>query len=640
MSRPRLLARWLVVAPLLLVLAVIGSPGTAEVSAVRSGLDGIDQRAGLDQRAAVRFASDTVRPRPGRHKWRTINRRVPVVTGPNNDIEIEIDTRLYVPDNASRRRKQPAIVMTHGFGGSIDSTEILTTAKFFASQGYHVLTFTSSGFGGSGGCITLQSADYDVKSASQVITKVLGSRRDVKRDRKGVVAGIIGGSYGGGIQLPLAAADRRIRTAIVGRSWNDLSYSLNPNNYVRPRDRTGFTHTMNQQGVFKQMWTSLFYAAGNQQPASGNGGCPEAKQASGDPAEIAGAPSCPGYYLPLCRTYELLTATGDSDPEARSLIARASAATFMPSINIPTLLVQGQKDTLFNLNDAVATYVALRRKRVPVGMIWNSGGHGGWSSQRGECEAYDGRQRSVRTMSRCYLTLRSLGWMNHWLRGKPGGRGPGFAFYRPWVKYAGRGANDEQYAAVRRFPIRRYATTFTLSGSDGLVGPGATATTGSASFVNPSGGEPAAYSETSNFMGPDASPYSGDLPPREVEGQHVAFTTAPFKRRFIVAGVPAARLAITNNNGQDMVFFAKVYDVAPGGGTTLINRLIAPVRVPAAAVGAPVRIKLLGFVHRFRPGHRLRLVLASTDQTSYNAKVADVLTVTTGPSSTLRMPGR
>ena len=40
-------------------------------------------------------------------------------------------------------------------------------------------------------------------------------------------------------------------------------------------------------------------------------------------------------------------------------------------------------------------------------------------------------------------------------------------------------------------------------------------------------------------------------------------------------------------------------------------------------MGEPVRIKLAGFAHRFARGHRIRLVLASIDQTSYNAKVAD-----------------
>lgn len=584
--------------------------------------------------------SDHVKAGHGTHTWTTAERVVQVRTGPAGNIALGIDTTLYVPDNASRKHPQPAILMTHGFGLTKDSAEVLSTARFFAAHGYVVLTFTSSGFGKSGGCVTLQSADYDVKSASQLIDQVLDPRKDVRHDKHGAVVGTIGGSYGGGIQLPLAAADKRIHASVVGRTWNDLRYSLDPNNRVVPGDPTGLTHSLNEQGVFKQQWTSLFYALGNTQPATGGGGCPQAKQASGDPVEIAAAPSCPGYYFALCRTYTSLTSTGDADAESRTLIARASASTFIDKIRKPVLLVQGQSDTLFNLNDASATYLALKKRHVPVGMIWNSGGHGGYTSQPGECEAYDGTLRTPKKMDHCYLSLRSLGWMDHWLRGKKDGRGPAFTYYRDWVKYAGHGADDEQYGASKRFPVRGRSATFTLSGSDALTAPGGAATPGSVTFANPAGGSPAAYTETSNFSGPDASPSSAGVPPSEVAGQFAAFTSAPFAKAFKAVGIPSAHLGISNSNGQDLTFFAKVYDVDRAGNATLIHRLIAPVRVPAAAVGQPVDLKLAGFAHRFAKGHRVRLVLCSTDQTSYNAKVADVLTVVTGPGSTFTLPGR
>ncbi len=271
-------------------------------------------------------------------------------------------------------------------------------------------------------------------------------------------------------------------------------------------------------------------------------------------------------------------------------------------------------------------------------MIWNSGGHGGYLSQPGECEAYDGTSRTVRQMDRCYLTLRSLRWMDHWLRGKKSGRGPGFTYYRDWVRYAGRGPNDEQYGAARKFPLPG-STRFTLSGRGRLAAPGAEVVRDTVRMVNPAGGLPAAYSETSNFSGPASSPRV-DLPPREVAGQFATFTSQRFRRPFDSVGIPSARLRLRHTNGRDLVFFAKVYDVGPRGGTTLIHRLISPVRVPAGAVGRPVHLRLAGFAHRFARGHRARLVLATTDLTSYNAKVADVLTLSTGPGSTFTLPGR
>ena len=41
-------------------------------------------------------------------------------------------------------------------------------------------------------------------------------------------------------------------------------------------------------------------------------------------------------------------------------------------------------------------------------------------------------------------------------------------------------------------------------------------------------------------------------------------------------------------------------------------------------------MKLLGFAHRFAPGHRVRLVLAATDATSYGSRTPDVVTLATG----------
>eukprot|EP01032_Pedospumella_encystans_P006427 gene6427-7698_t len=162
----------------------------------------------------------------------------------------------------------------------------VSTARFLAAHGYVALTYTSSGFGDSGGCVTLQSTDYDVKSARQLIDALLEPRADVLHDARGVVVGTIGGSYGGGGQLPLAAKDRRVRTSVVGRTWNDLRYSLDPNNRVVPGDRSGLQHGRNLQGVFKRRWTTLFYALGNTQPAMDGGSCPETKAATGDAVEI------------------------------------------------------------------------------------------------------------------------------------------------------------------------------------------------------------------------------------------------------------------------------------------------------------------------------------------------------------------
>jgi len=216
--------------------------------------------------------ADVVAPSPGTHTFKTFDALVPVVDGPDGTHKAMIDTTLYVPNGNAT--PQPAILQTNGFGLVKSAAEIVSQATFLARHGYVVLAYTAQGFGHSSGCVTLQSRTYDVKDAQQLITKLLGPRADVLHDSHGPVVGMVGGSYGGGIQANVAENDPRIHAIAPGRTWNTLQYSLDPNNRIVPGDPTGFSHERNAQGVFKFEWTSLFFASGNMNPASGAGSCP------------------------------------------------------------------------------------------------------------------------------------------------------------------------------------------------------------------------------------------------------------------------------------------------------------------------------------------------------------------------------
>lgn len=572
----------------------------------------------------------------GKQTYKTSDALIPVMDGPDGKHAATIDTRLYLPANATAANPQPAILMTNGFGLDKLAGEIVSMADYLARQGYIVLTYSGQGFGGSSGCIRLDSYDYDVKDSQQLIDKMLvdpafkvgdlSVASVVASDAKGPIIGLIGGSYGGGIVLNMAASDPRVRAAIPGRTWNSLQYALDPNNLITAGDTTGFAHQRVQQGVFKFQWTSLFFASGNAGAAQGAGGCAEEKAMSGEPAMVGGA-ACAGFPTAVCQTYATLSSTGDADDAIRALTANSSVETKIDQLNVPTMLVQGQSDTLFNPNDAVATYLKLKARNVPVAMIWNSGGHGGYDSRPGECEVYGS---GTTGLDQCYLTQRALAWFNRYLRGDKGvDTGPGFAYHRDWVAYDGSGSAHSQYGQAASFPAQTLQT-FYLSGTTDLVVDKSKAVAGSATVLNPAGGMPSSFTETSNFTGPASSPSSSGMAPSDPAGQFAQFTSAPFDRDVVSAGVPRARLNLAHRNTRDLVFFGKVWDVDAAGNATLIKRLIAPVRVPAADVGKPVEFNLVGFAHQFKKGHRVRLSIAATDQTSYNAKVADVITITTG----------
>jgi predicted acyl esterase len=102
------------------------------------------------------------------------------------------------------------------------------------------------------------------------------------------------------------------------------------------------------------------------------------------------------------------------------------------------------------------------------------------------------------------------------------------------------------------------------------------------------------------------------------------FLTAPTAAATQSAG-PAGQLQL----------FAKLYDVAPDGSKTLVNKLISPVRV--ADVSKSVHIELPGIVHRVAAGHRLQLVLSSTDAAYKNADALQPVTVTANQLSPARL---
>jgi ABC-2 type transport system ATP-binding protein len=80
-----------------------------------------------------------------------------------------------------------------------------------------------------------------------------------------------------------------------------------------------------------------------------------------------------------------------------------------------------------------------------------------------------------------------------------------------------------------------------------------------------------------------------------------------------------------------LLLFAKIYDVAPDGSVTLVNRLISPTRV--ADVTKPVVIELPGVVHRYAAGHQIRVVVAATDAAYRNNTTVQPVTVLTSAAA-------
>jgi ABC-2 type transport system ATP-binding protein len=563
---------------------------------------------------------------------------IPVKVGQHRGVSCTIAADLYRPRGVDRRHRAPAILTTNGFGGAKDDANQAGIGKGFAQEGYVVLSYSGLGFGGSGCKIYLDNPAYDGKAGSQLVSVLNGSKRAFdaatgKGFRIGFVAherpgdprvGMIGGSYGGQIQYAVAKQDKRVDALIPIITWNDLSYSLAPNNTTVGRGVTYRT-----AGVHKKEWTSFFFGVGIADGVSGS---------SVDPARNT---KCPNFDRRACQAKAQLEAQGYPSTTTKRFARRASVATYIADVKAPTLLVQGQKDTLFNLQEAVATYRGLRKHGTPTRMIWQSWGHSDGTPAPGEVDL------GAASIRDSLLGRRFLHWMDHYVRGhRAAPVGPRFCYFRDWVPYdtsaahAGR-AIAKAYACRGRYTGADRNQTLYFPGSDRLVGHAAGVSAGTASYANTPGAA-TSYSETSALEGSTVN-----NPPSDGSGTFAAFTSKPLARPAAIVGTPSLTVHLdapvasgsqAADPGTHLILFAKIYDVAPDGTVTLHNRLISPVRV--ADVTKPVHIELPGVVQRIKAGHRIRVVLAASDTAYANNAVAEPVTVTTSQAhpSTLHLP--
>ncbi|MFG1876073.1 alpha/beta fold hydrolase [Sphaerisporangium sp. NPDC049003] len=528
---------------------------------------------------------------------------IPVVDGPRDDQRVTLDTTFFPPAGGGRA---PAVLLAHGFGGSKQS--VRDEAVRLSRAGYAVLTWSARGFGASTGQIALNSPDYEVKDVRQLIDWV-AKRPEVLLDSPGDPRlGMAGGSYGGAITLMAAAYDSRIDAIVPQITWYDLADALFP-------DATGQGP---EKGVFKRMWAGLFFsravdsplapgaagltgAAGTGATGSGTGGGarpPGGTGAAGGTGTAGtgtapGGPSDPvdlaaqaqevrcGRFLPeICQMYQQVAESGRATAGAVETLRRSSPISVPGKIRVPSLLIQGKHDSLFPLGHADANARAIAATGAPVEVAWFDGGHDG-----GDAETD-------------WVADRTIGWFGHWLKkdGSPlgdaftvtrdGGRDPGTR--RPVLVHAGTGRYPGLSGTAR--PVVR------LAGPDQQV-------------ASPPGGSPASISTVPGLGGLlgnlGGAGLSIDMP-----GQSAAFDSAPLTAPLEVTGAPVVKVRVHGEG--EVTLFAKLYDIG-GQRPALPQGLVAPLRVTATQAGTPVSVTLPVIDHRFDVGHRLRVVLSTTD---------------------------
>ena len=94
-------------------------------------------------------------------------------------------------------------------------------------------------------------------------------------------------------------------------------------------------------------------------------------------------------------------------------------------------------------------------------------------------------------------------------------------------------------------------------------------------MVTPAGGTPAALTTVPGLGALTAALGGTTL---EIPGQSASFESAPLDAAVEVVGAPTVDLEVSSAGGS-ATLFAKLYDVGPGGGTTLPAGLVAPLQL-------------------------------------------------------------
>jgi ABC-2 type transport system ATP-binding protein len=483
---------------------------------------------------------------------------------PEGGKPVQLDTSLYLPEITPA----PAVLLSQGFGG--DKSSLDSEARSFAEHGYIALTYTARGFGRSGGLIHFAAPGYEVHDGELLISQ-LAARKDVKRVNGKPQIATAGGSYGGALSLLIAAADHRVGAVSADITWNDLSHALFPN------------FAGSGSGVFKRLWAGQLFANGfpdRLPPGVADGPSPGQLGA-------LGPLGCGRFAADVCAAYLASAAAGTPNAPMRQLMRQASPATVMASIKAPTLLTQGEDDSLFPLSEADANARGLAAHHTPVRVVWRQGGH---DSAVGGGTA----------------TSEAIAWTDDVFAGKVGTTQRFRFSEQAGVVSAATGDASQQTLQAPGYPgiagQPRPTRTVQLSGPPQPVSA-------------PADGSPAMIT-TIPGLGGISSRFDQAVPLLpSAPGQTATFTSGKVSGGLLIAGQPTVQLVITTQSTRDVTLFAGLRDLAPDGSQTLPSQLVTPLRLTGMRPGVPrtVTVRLPSVVRNVQSGHRLALTVSTTD---------------------------
>ena len=221
---------------------------------------------------------------------------------------------------------------TSSAAGSAPGVVVLRNAQTVGDVAYNVITWDPRGEFQSGGILQLDNPMYEGRDVSALISWSATQTPASLNGSGDPAMGMVGGSYGGGIQL--ATVDPRIDAVVPAINWNSLNEALYPDN------------------IFKTAWANTLGLALLTSGARVN-----------------------GEIYPALLSGDIF---GVIKQTAQAVLGSSGPAALLTQLQAPTLLQQGTVDALFPLLQSIENAQAILANPygTPVKMIWFCGGHG------------------------------------------------------------------------------------------------------------------------------------------------------------------------------------------------------------------------------------------------------------------------
>lgn len=160
----------------------------------------------------------------------------------------ELDANLFVPDAPPPDGGYPTVLFTNSW--ALDKHQYLLQAEALADNGYLVLSYSTRGFGQSGGLVDV-AGDNSIADVG-VLIDWLEANYPVGK------LGMAGISYGAGVSLLGAAADPRVDAVAALSGWSDVVEGLYPNDTVNLVWGTLLVNTaFHREPVVDRVWSDL-----------------------------------------------------------------------------------------------------------------------------------------------------------------------------------------------------------------------------------------------------------------------------------------------------------------------------------------------------------------------------------------------